>query len=765
MSIRPVPRRSSSRRIAASFVAASLLFFAPIEHAQASEPSTISDTQSVSSASDIERRARALSAQLQGTTLPESAAVTLIDHKDLVDRMIDAEVRFELGEWVHCASLLAPVVSELRTQKHPAYERASYLFAESLYQSKSHALARSAFGHILDDGLPSYRKLAMMRLLEIEMDAGNRRGIDARYNELLRHYGASGDGDVYYLLARAEYHNREYAAAAVSFLRLESDSPRYWRAQYHAGVSLAREGHIEEALARFQSIEAALQDRANLSSADAEVLQYSRLGQGVAHYELEAWDEAIESYARVLPGAKAYEQALFQRAWGEIRNENVEVALEHLEVLTLISTNTRLISEARLLAADLWRHERDYAEALVSFGRASDDLELVRLELRDIESLDASIPQRVDATADILTGTMLAGFDSDHWFPNDPVAQRGLELLRAFDTLGEWLDVNQDVADEIDDALNSGFAYDRTLALRDGRGQYVEAQYKSAGWWGALATQARQTTGEKTSEARNTDVARQAYLRLPAGVNEMHDNIQTVRSAYEEQELDFYREEQGVLSRLDAIQARLDTLRQQLRLEQIQPEDVGQERQHLLDERSDVTERVRELREARTAVQRKRVRYGVGEAQSAILERSRAYAAAAKDELRAQGVDVTSAANALQDLDQTIDNGLQALDARVANAWRSAYVQLEKEQSDVGRLHATHGTFDDNNLKDAKSAAMDGFLVMLGNVRSVALRASLGEIDVAWWQKEDVTHRIDSLFKEQERQIQHLDAGFSELRE
>lgn len=762
---RPVTRRSTSRRIAASFVAASLLIFAPSTRSDASEPAPVSDAQEYSAASDIERRARALSSQLQGSPLPQAAAIPLVDHKDLVDRMIDAEVRFELEEWVHCASLLAPVIAELRAEQHPAYERASYLFAESLYHSSSHALARSAFERIINDRLPTYRKQAMMRLLEIEMDLGSRAGIDARYNELLKNYGTSGEGDVYYLLARAEYDNREYAAAAASFSRLTADSPRYWRAQYHAGVSLAREGQIEEALTRFESIEAALESRSDLSAADAEVLQYARLGQGVAHYELESWDEAIESYARVLPGAKAYEQALFQRAWGLIRNENVDQALEYLELLIVISDNTRLISEARLLAADLWRHERDYAEALVSFGRASDDLELVRLELQDVESRDASIPQRVDASADILTGTMLASFNAEHWFPNDPVAQRGLELLRAFETIGDWLDVNQEVADEIDDALKSGFAYDRALALRDSRGQYVDAQYKSAGWWGELAMQTRSTSGAKSDAARKTDVARHAYLRVPAGVNEMQDNIQAVRSDYEAQELDFFREEQTVLSRIDAVDARLDTLRKQLRLEQIQPEDVGQERQRLLDERREAMERASELREARADVYRKRVRYGIGEAQTAILERSRAYAAAAKDELRVQGVDVSSAAAALDDLDQTIENGLQALDTRVADAWRAAYVRLEKEQRDVGGLHASYADFDANRLRDAKSAAMDGFLAMLGNVRSVALRASLGEIDVAWWQKEDVSHRIDALFKEQERQIQHLDAGFSELRE
>ena len=60
---------------------------------------------------------------------------------------------------------------------------------------------------------------------------------------------------------------------------------------------------------------------------------------------------------------------------------------------------------------------------------------------------------------------------------------------------------------------------------------------------------------------------------------------------------------------------------------------------------------------------------------------------------------------------------------------------------------------------------MNGFLAMLDNVEDVALRASLGEVDVAWWQKEGVSRRIESLFRERERQIRRLDADFSEIRE
>src|SRR5699024_8586924 len=148
-------------------------------------------------------------------------------------------------------------------------------------------------------------------------------------------------------------------------------------------------------------------------------------------------------------------------------------------------------------------------------------------ELRDIRVReDGTIPERVDATEEILTGSMLAEFDPDHWFPDDPIARRGLELLRASETLADWLGINQDIADEIRDALESGFAYDRATALRDARAEFVQAQSQSARWWGELAEQTR--TADHNSEAQYaTERAKKAYLEFP--VASLHDNVHKVR--------------------------------------------------------------------------------------------------------------------------------------------------------------------------------------------------------------------------------------------
>lgn len=748
----------------AACVGASFLLFASVASAETEETNDI--VQTSSQQNEITRRAEALRDQLRASDLPQATPIPLASNRELTERMIDAEVRFDLEEWVHCASLLAPVIQELRALQHPAYERALYLFAESLYQSQSHALARAAFERIVDESQPTYRKDAMMRLLEIELAAGTRRTLETRYNALLKEYGASGDGDVYYLLARTRYFQREYADAAAGFDRIASDSARYWRAQYHAGVALAREGQIDKALERFESIELELARRTSLSDNDYEVLQYARFGQGVAHYETETWDAAQEAYSRVAPDSLAYPQALYQRAWSDVRQENIPEALAHLEMLEVASNSTRLISEARLLAADLQRHERDYNAALAAYGRASDDLELVRLELRDIRvRKESTVPERVDATEEILTGNMLAEFDPDHWFPDDPIARRGLELLRASETLADWLVVNQDIADEIRDALESGFAYDRAIALRDARAAFVEARSHSARWWGELAAQTRTAdpSSEQYEAQHATEQAKRAYQELP--VESLHDNVQNVRSIYEERELTLYKEEQTLLTELDSIDARLRGIREQLQLQRIEPESAGQERQELQPKRAQLQREINALRDARAHVQRQRVRYGIGEAQSIVLERSRDYIQAAKDELRAAGIDVEQPGRALESLDQTIDAGLHTLNERVKTSWQQAYLQLEEEQGDVHRLEANHQNFDAKEMHAARTVAMEGFLAMLGNVKSVALRANLGEIDVAWWQKEDVSQRIDSLFKEQERQILRLDAGFSELRE
>lgn len=715
--------------------------------------------------SSVEQQARNLDEQLQQLQLPVSQSIHLSSPRDITERMVDAEVYFNLKEWANCATLLSPALEEPAMAAHPASERAHYLVAESLFQSGSLEVARASFHRILDQNQRSYEKQALTRLLEIAIAQRNLAQVDQQYSQLTARFGQSPDAEVHYLRGRAQYFRQNFEASVQDFDRVARDSDLYWRAQYHRAVSQARGGDLNAAMTSFQHVESNLAGQ-SLADADFDVLQLARLAQGVLHYEHGEWDAAIASYSSVERGSDAFEQALYQVAWTQIREARFDDAITNLEVLSLIAQNSRLVAEARLLSAEMRRRDGDFDAALHTFESVSDDFGLIRAQLREIRDENHSVSQRFDATESILTGSVLAAFQVDHWFPKDELARRGLEIIRESDEIGRWVAFNQDLAKEIEEALRSGFAYDRAPDLRELRGRVVDAQRRSAQWRASVLDAQRVQSGSALSSERvATEQAAAAFLRVPQDQSAYHAQVGYQRDELSDRILDLYRKEQRLLIELDNYSANEAMLRDQVRLQQTTPEAANRQRQGIRSERAQKIAELDAIREERFGMQRHRTRYGIGEAQSASMAASRQYVRAMQAEMSALGGEQNSGVAALDRLDATIERLFQELDQRVAQAWNAAFLRLDEETRIVNQLDQRQRNQRQGELRDAEALAMQGFLAMLENVDDVALRASLGEVDVAWWQKEGVSRRIESLFRERERQIRRLDADFSEIRE
>lgn len=716
-------------------------------------------------AAGVDAQATELERALRGMQLPPAQAVQLSSPRDISARMVDAEVFFNLREWVNCATLLAPALEEPGMATHPAVERAHYLLAESLFQMESYEVARTSFQRILDLNHRSYDKEATKRLLEIAVIERNFYEVDQQYGHLLRKYGTSTDSSVHYLLGRAQYFRTNYLESANDFQRVATDSPLYWRAQYHRGVSYTRAGELEHALQVFGNIENSLTS-GEIAPVDYEVLQYARLAQGTLHYEMRNWDEAVRAYSSVERGADAFEHALYQVAWTQIREGRVTEAITNLEVLSLIAQNSRIVAEARLLSAEMMRREGDYDQALETFEAVTDDFTLIREQLYEIRDEDMSIPARFDASEGILTGSILAPFLVEHWSVSDENARRGLEILRESEELGEWVLFNRSIAQEIDDALASGFAYDRARELRELRAVLVDAQRKSVDWRETIVMNLRQQGVSNDPTVRQyTDNAANVAKAIPQNTAEIEQSVANERERLNQEVLDIYRKEQGVLLEIDNMGAREMMIRDRVRMKLDTPEQANRERRELHEQRRLREAELAELREERLSLHRQRIRYGIGEAQEVAIQALNAYRDALTAEMKNAGVHAGADARALETLDATITELHGNLRQRVTTAWASAYERLGVETRAVDGLDRRQQVKHRMELKDAEDVAMAGFLALLEQVDNVALRASLGEVDVAWWQKEGVSRRIESLFRERERQIRRLDADFSEIRE
>ncbi len=708
----------------------------------------------------IAQQARTLLGIVDSISLPTITATPQAStKKSLTEAVSNAKTRFQLKEWIHSAAILAGVVPELRANNSALYGDASYMLAESLYQAGAYELARDAFQDILNDRASSYAKTAQMRLLSIAMILRDNKAVEREYDALMRAYGNNADGAVLYLLARTKYYRNRYIDAAEQFARVPSNSAYYWRAQYYRGVSLTRDGNYAEAISVFESVENALERATNLSEKDAAVLQLARLGQGAVYYEQQEWPSAIEAYSRIDADTDIFEEGLYQRAWSEIRSEDDISAVADLELLSLISNNSRTVANARLLAADLQRKSKNYDEALDTFSASAHDLRLMRRQLLEIQQDNESVLDRLDESRTILTGTILASFDPYDWFPDDPIGRKGLEILTASTRLGQWVDMNNAVVDEMAKALASGYAYDDIGPALDARARLIEVQRDGARLRAQLVQEEQPgKTGTPVDAAR-------AYLNnVPQRDGDYTQKLDNARVHADEQLKNAYRQQQDALAELDNIKAEESALREQARRGGVDAEDVMQARR-------DIRKRVAQQKQVVDGLQHevdvwryRRVRFGVGESQSVVLEASRALDDAAADVLR-QRQQEGEADALLQQLRSRIDEKLEDLDNRVAQAWLNTQQQVDREQQDVARQAVAQARSQREDLKTALDAANQEFKAVVENVGDAALRANLGEIDVAWWQKEDVSHYIDSLFRERERQIKRLDSDFWELRD
>lgn len=723
----------------------------------------------VRSARAIHDDAVALRTRIEGTHVDATDDIGLTPPRDITNKMIDAEMFFNLREFANCATLLAPALQEPGFAQHPAASRALYLVAESLYQENSLELARSHFQHIVDANDPVYGKDASKRLLQIALKKRDIAAVDRQYDELTRRYGALNDPGVNFVRARAQYYRRNFAAAAQLFASIPPSSKSYWKARYHQAIALSKEGQLEEAQRQLEAVERELDGHVTTTD-DFDVLQLARLGQGILHYEHQRWNEAVAAYSRVERGSVAFEQALYQVSWTMIREERFADAITNLEVLALISSNTRFIAEAKLLASELRRRANDYDAALVGFEQVADDYGLIREQLSDIAAEPISTAKKYDAAETVLTGSVLANFHVDDWLQDDEIIRRALGIVREADAVGEWLVFNRDIASEIREALASGFAFDRTPELRDQRAALLEASVENARLRVELLERARASAGasEETAAARAQTIgAGQALFRAPATNRELQAAVVNERERLSDAILDVYRREQAVEAQIDNIQASDAMTRDRARLKLETAESASETRRGLRDERDVLIEQRDAIRAERQALQRQRVRYGIGEAQSATFERVDAYSAAADAELALLALteEQREAWASIQDVDRAARAKREALQDAVAAAWATAYGRLGGEEGALTQLDSRYERKRSTELLDAEAAAMRGYNQIVASVDDVALRASLGEVDVAWWQKESVSRRIEALFRERERQIQRLDADFAEIRE
>lgn len=709
----------------------------------------------------------ALRAEYAGQSAPEVDPFDLGVVRSVAERMTDAEIYFAVGEYARAALHLAPLVEDEGLADHPAYPRARHLLAESLFQDNALELASGYF----EDGLgDEYDRQATIRLLDIAIERRDIEAIDRYAERLTTRYGQSGDSEILYMRARAAYAREDYPGALAFFERVAPDHELASRARYHAAVALTRSGERGAALERFQQLERELAALSGRSAADEDVLQLSRLAQGILHYEAEEWDRAVDAYASVERGTEAFEQALYQIAWTLIREERYADAVTNFEILALLSENSRFVAESRLLSSEMRRRAEEYDVAMQGFEDVSRDYGIVLDEMEAAAAnADLSAAERFDAVAEIDTLSVLAPFRIEDWLIDDPLFRRALRIVRQADQLGDWLEESQELSDEIDELLNSGAALDRMPELQEYYAELVAGRAQSVRMRAEILERLRRErpAPEDPSYERvreRADRALDELERTPTDYAGFQEQVAAEAGRLRQELIDVYRVEQQFLNELDNVQAMREMVRARELRGQQSPDVAAHARVELDAAAADLERRLEEVQQSRIALERSTARFGLGETLDRTWQRMDRIDRQLSDELALLG-GADESDYVLGQLNGVLQERREEVRQRSEYAWSQARRVLNEETRALVALNTEYRRQRAEELALAEELAMEGYRAVQGRVEDVAMRADLGIIDVAWWRKESVSERIEALFDEKDRQLQVLEADFSELRE
>lgn len=702
-------------------------------------------------------------------------------------RFNEAEIQFLLGEHGNAAVLLYDLVED---RKLPAAKLADsyYYLAESLYQQRNFLGARRYFKEILERREGRYVRPALTRYLEISAKVGDYGGME-RYFQLADQAAAGGDRpELAYVYAkwsfrRSDVAKQERLAKAEELFKPQVDGPYGAQARYFLGVIAVERGELDEASARFTDVIA----RAGGPRGDPALGELATMSLGRVLYEQGKFDDAVERYARIPRESPNFNDALYEIAWTYVKKGSLPEALRATDLLLLVSEETTLSPDAKILHGTLLLKLQKYDEAKSSFEGVINTYAPVR------DEIDALLTTHADPVA----------------YFNELLAQQGksLDVTQILPPVAvKWATTESEVGNAVRvvrdiDESRTGIAESRTIATRLlenlGKGTGLEASPALAeGMAKADAADAEALSAEQQL------VAAEALLvadRMPAGARAELEQVRKERQSIDARFATLPKSPEAVDARKVRMMERLeetdqtvyrlgyqvDSLAAQIRALQkwladtreTRTVDEGGERAFLEELQASLaeTEKIRDQYAAlRKTMSDELARVGSGgggqgEADlraryGSLLQRER--------ELTAQARAGTSSP-----LLTRLDRARTQLDearGRVSASKQKIRVLADARAAEIrAAVVAEAGLLDryDGETTTVTASAQDlvgriafeSFRRVRKTFYTVVLKADVGLIDVAWTRKRDKSDQIQKLAQEKDRDLKSLDDEFKDV--
>jgi len=687
-------------------------------------------------------------------------------------RLVDAQVAFSLGDYDQAALTLFDLVSKQQALG-PDLEPATYYLAESLYQKGDRGASRQYFQQIVKSSNVSskYYEPSLERLVELGI---NDKDADATeyVNALSGLTGSARDASVPYVLGKYSYSQDKYDEALQLFNEVPKGSDYELQALYFTGTTYVAKKDLAKATEAF----ADLVTRKPRTSVDRRVIELSQLALGRIYYEREEPSKSIDSYLLVDRHSDLFPDALYEVAWVYVKGKQYDKALRALELLeqsdpTSTKTPTVRILEGnlRIRKAQMIRQRQvdgtinpnetgdpstEYAKATKIFTDTHDEY------MPSYQALSMMVDGNLDPASFI---EQIAGREEHVFQLAAPIPEAAAQWLRDEPEVQRFVGIETDLSDvtanitaaQADIALLVG-----VIAAKDHSGLYPEIASRRARIEAIqqdlvrLRSAIHDKAGVSSPERKALE---SQYFALGNSEQAFSDRVMTAHEGFDN--IDTAATE--VDSTIGSAQAMAVALRKyandslsadQKTKVQAELDSAAQEAQAIEDELAGVRHELELGKDLAS----------VGDEGIAQARAMRKQLTASEDsEARSMGSnDLAQRAMRLADnLDQT--------DARLAQVQEQsveqAKVTLAAEEKNLADYKSELAGYE----AEAKEAGTTVLGASFKNVKAkfydVIVRTDVGNVDVAWSQKEDTDDDLKRLNLARSRELKQLKDEFKDI--
>ncbi len=685
----------------------------------------------------------------------------------------------------------------------PEFALAIKGLADSLYKLENYGGARTHYERLLNMPSNQFRDHALVRLIDIASTLRDTRSVQ-NYVRIYEAQGQSRNGtpsEVSYALGRMYFLAGEMGKSKDRLVQIPPGDAYYLRAQYLIGANLVKEGKLVDGLRQYDTI---LRTVPPVADADPEVRELCHLARGRLYYELDKYDEAVDAYNYIDVDSDYLATMLYEVIWTYVRragnartntdleekerqaaaDKEYESALERLQVLDYLESETDLEADIKILMGNLQIQRRAFPEATSTFasvlglyGPADDELRLMVEDpvarqqlLRDILTLEQG---------GLAAETKLPRLAAERAKQNTEVA-KALSIYRELDRSKAEIVATQKLLSKLEQRLNQP---DRAGLFKEVASPLVRAKANKTN---LLKAEAKVLDVKRVAaRLKATDEQKLRMASLAARTNESRDALERITSDEEsikaergarEGQLRVLSERmsevrvllQGVKAQVRAVDGMISRAKQQSNASPLEVRNLRKELaffnqnvRALEAEQEAIDEEIRDMRDEL------KLTAGRGVGDTAVRQ---AFEQAARDEntllneiLGPEAAKFAAIEARLADMkrrNQTFIDRVEAVVQKRVKEFQGA-IATERSNLDDYRRRVASMEADAAAFRDTATAiALEHVRAVLGQV---VIRADVGLVDVAWARKQAETEKIAELQRARQAELTDLNQAYADL--